>query len=57
MLGSDGRLVHGELTDVASGATCRFAGWHGLVGALRSRVPSDDERDTDDAASPPGEID
>ena len=57
MLGSDGRIVHGDLIDARSGAVHRFLGWRGLVGVLRQCVVSDDGSDTDDAAIPPGETD
>lgn len=50
MLGSDGRVAHGDLINARSGATVRFTGWQGLVGVLRQYVVSDDGRDTDDAA-------
>jgi hypothetical protein len=32
----DGRLLHGELTDVRDGSRIRFRGWHGLTHTLRA---------------------
>jgi hypothetical protein len=36
VLDERGRLVHGELVDVADGLSNRFVTWRGLIGAVRS---------------------
>ena len=40
VLDQRGRLMHGELLDIANGLPDRFVAWRGLIGAIRTWLSS-----------------
>ncbi|MFL5802979.1 MAG: hypothetical protein ACJ8CR_14730 [Roseiflexaceae bacterium] len=48
VLDEHGRLIHGELIDVASVIGVRFSGWRGLIRAVRSWLAQQSSKETSD---------
>ena len=48
VLDQHGRLMHGELMDVAGGLPDRFVAWRGLIGAVRAWLTSQAQARTSD---------